>query len=280
MRLAIPATVPFLVLLSAAVTAADCKLSAQHDFEVDAAALDTLALHLGASDAWVEGVPGLAKVEVRARACASRQDWLDALGVEHAVEGGHLSVTPRTPTSTVNINLFGASYAWIELRIRAPARLALAVETGAGDVDVRGVASLDFDSGAGDLRVNDIAGPLVLALGSADVVGAGVGALELRRTGSGDVSLREVRGDAQLRSVGSGDIRLDSVAGSVTAGDVGSGDLTFERVGGDVKVDSIGSGDLSVRDVGGGLRVRAQGSGDIDHHGVRGPVELPPVHED
>ncbi|WP_306580873.1 DUF4097 family beta strand repeat-containing protein [Dokdonella sp.] len=260
--------------------AAECRFSAQRDFDVDAAALKTLALDLAASDVWVEGVPGLDKVEVRARACASRQDWLEALTVEHAVAADRLTVTPKGRDASVNISLLGSSYAWIELRIRVPQRLAVAVTTGAGDADVRKVAALEFKSGSGDLQVHDIAGAVVLALGSADASGANIGSLELRAVASGDVDLRQIRGDAKLGPIGSGDVVLDGVGGKVSAESVGSGDLELTHVTGDVQLESIGSGDLRVRDVGGNLRVARHGSGDIDYRDVRGKVELPGLNDE
>lgn len=193
----------------------------------------------------------------------------------HEVAGDRLTVTPHERDAAVNINVSGSSYAWIELRIRVPQRLAVAITTSAGNADVRKVAALDFESSSGDLAVQDITGALVLELGAADANGARVGSLDLRRTGSGDVELREIRGDARVGSVGSGDIMLDGVGGKVAVGSVGSGDLELTRVTGDVQVDSIGSGDLRVRDVGGNLRVAAHGSGDIDYRDVRGKVDLP-----
>jgi hypothetical protein len=56
----------FLVALLPAFAAAnECRFTAQHDFEVDAAGLKSVAFELGSTDVVVEGVPDLAKVEVR-----------------------------------------------------------------------------------------------------------------------------------------------------------------------------------------------------------------------
>lgn len=261
-------------LLPAAAMAENCQFTAQRDFDVDAAGLKTLALQLGPTDAHVEGVAGLAKVEVRGRACASRQDWLGQLTVEQQRDGDRLVVTPHEEHGT-NWSLGGSSYAWIDLRVRVPAGLAVDIRTASGDADVRGVAALDFKSASGDLRVSGIAGPFSAEVASGDIEGGNVGSFELRRTASGDIRLHDVHGDARVGSAGSGDVALEHVEGGVEVGSVGSGDLRLTHVARNVQVGSIGSGDVDADDIGGDFIVRARGSGDVNHRGVRGKVDVP-----
>ena len=269
---------PFVLLLAAvpglAVAADGCKFTAQRDFDVDAAGLRNATFKLGASDLHIEGVPGLAKVEVRARACASDQDWLAGLTVDQQRSGDVLTVTANTERNT-GWHWFESSYAWIELRVRVPAELAIATDGGSADVDARGLASLDFSAGSGDLEADRIAGALTTSAGSGDIRADDVGSVEVRRTGSGDITLRNVRGDARVARAGSADLRFEQVGGNVVVERVGSGDVTAEHVQRDVTIGSIGSGDIDVSEIGGNLTVRAKGSGDVHQSGVRGTVSLP-----
>ena len=271
----------FLAPLASVASAADnCKFTAQRDFDVDAAGLKTLALQLASTDAHVEGVAGLTKIEVRGRACASQQDWLDKLTVSQQRSGDRLVVTPHEEHDGMNWSISGSNYAWIDLRVRVPAALAIDIQSASGDADVRDVAALDFKSASGDLHVESIAKAFGAEVASGDIEGKDVGSLDLRRTASGDIRLRNVRGDARIGNVGSGDITLEHVDGGVEIGSVGSGDLNVSHVARDVRVNSIGSGDMSVEDVGGDFVVRSRGSGDLHQHGVRGKVDVPKDEEE
>jgi DUF4097 and DUF4098 domain-containing protein YvlB len=270
----------FLAPFVSVASAADhCQFTAQRDFDVDAAGLKTLALQLGSSDAHVEGVAGLTKVEVRGRACASQQDWLDKLTVEQQRSGDRLVVTAHEDHSGMSWGM-GSSYAGIDLRVRVPTSLAIDVHSASGDADVRGVASLAFQSASGDLQVDGIAGALVVEVASGDIEGKDLGSLDARSIASGDVRLRNVRGDARIGRVASGDVTLDHVGGVVDVGSVGSGDLRVSHVTRDVRVESIGSGDVEASDVGGNFTVVRGGHGDVRHHDVRGKVDVPKDRDD
>ena len=265
----------FLVFLMPALAVAnDCAFTAQRDFDVAAAGLKTVAFALGSTDVRVEGVPGLAKVEVRGRACASEQAWLADLTVDQQRGGDRLTVTPREQRNGSG-SWPHVSYAYIDLRVRVPASLAVDIQSGSGDADVRDVAALDFSGSSGDLQVAHIAGPLAVKVSSGDVTGEDVGGIDVRGTSSGDINLRDVRGDARVERAGSGDLSFDVVSGMVVIGSVGSGDVSVNRVGRDVTVDSIGSGDVNVSDVGGDFSVHANGSGEVHHRDVRGKVSVP-----
>ncbi len=270
----------FLISLVPAIAAAhDCAFTAQRDFDVDAAGLSTLALELGSTDAIVEGVPGLAKVELRGKICASDQAWLAGLTVDQQRAGDRLTITPHADRAS-NWSWFGSSYAYMELRVRVPATLAVNIKGSSGDAEVSGVAALNFDMNSGDLQVRHIAGPLTIEVSSGDVTGEDVGALEVQRTSSGDINLRDVRGDVKVGRSGSGDLHFEHVAGGVRIGSVGSGDVSLSHVGRDVDVDSIGSGDISVDGVGGDFTLHSRGSSDVHHHDVRGKVSVPRDNDD
>lgn len=265
-----------LLVVAGAASAAPCRYSAPRNVDLDAASLKSLVLKLGSTDAHVEGVAGLSRIEVRGTACASNPQWLDDLRIDTARNGPEATVTARTDRHDNNFNLFGSlRYAYLKLSVSVPPQLAVAIASGSGDVIAESLASLDFHSGSGDLKANRIAGALALELGSGDVDAHTVGSVDLRSTGSGDVAVSDVRGEARAGHVGSGDLHFSDVRGAVSLGSIGSGDMRLENIGGDVQVDSIGSGDLIVNDVGGNLRVDSTGSGDVSYHGVKGTVHVP-----
>ena len=277
MRKAIPWLAGLALLVVAGAAGADpCRYSAPRDVNLDATALKSLLLNLGATDAHVRGVAGLTQIEVRGTACASNPQWLDDLKIDTSRSGPQATVTVRTGDHDQIFSLFGFSrYAYMKLTMSVPPQLAVLLHSGSGDVTAESLESLDFHSGSGDLKAYQIAGALALQLGSADVEAHSVGSVELRGTGSGDVTASDIRGDARAGHAGSGDLHFSDVQGSVSVGSVGSGDLRLENIGGNVQVDSIGSGDLVVDGVVGNLQVGATGSGDVTYHGVKGTVHVP-----
>jgi hypothetical protein len=268
----VPALPLLLLLVPGLAVANDCRYTAQRDFDVDAAGLRRLEVTLHANDLVLEGAPGLAKVEVRARACASEAAWLADLTVEQHRAGDRLVIEPHPHERAFS---FGMGYAYIDLRVRVPQTLLAEIHSGSGDADVAHVAALDYQAGSGDLRVDHIAGPLNLEVGSGDVSGSEVGSVDARGTSSGDISITDVHGPVEVGGTGSGDLVFRRVGGSVHVGHVGSGDVSLDGVQGDVGIDAVGSGDVSVADVGGDFTVHALGSGDVHHHGVHGTVSLP-----
>ena len=131
----------------------------------------------------------------------------------------------------------------IDVTAFVPAAVAMRVDDGSGDAEISGIAALDLFDDSGDVRVEAIAGDVLLEDDSGDVAIVGVqGSLEIEDD-SGDVRVRDVSGDAFVRD-GSGDISVASVGGTVTLRD-GSGDI-FVAGAGDVRVESDGSGDVRI----------------------------------
>src|SRR6478736_3647484 len=249
-----------LILAAVSTTALadhDCKFKAERNLDIDPAGLKALTLVLGSSDAQVEGVAGIKRIEVRGKACASEEEWLKDLTVDQERGGDRVRVTTSKNRDGTHINLFGSSYAYIDLTVRIPVDLALEVDAGSGDADVGNVASLRFTSGSGDAIIYDIGG------------------LDVERVGSGDIRASNARGDIKVGHVGSGDVTFADVRGSVRIESVGSGDVGVRRTAGDVEIGSIGSGDVTVDGVGGNFIVHSAGSGDLHHHQVTGKVEVP-----
>ena len=272
-----------LILAAVSTTALadhDCKFKAERNLDIDPAGLKALALVLGSSDAQVEGVAGIKRIEVRGKACASEEEWLKDLTVDQERSGDRVRVTTSKNRSGTHINLFGSSYAYIDLTVRIPTDLALEVDAGSGDADVTNVASLRFTSGSGDLKAHHIVGDVLVKVGSGDAIIDDIGGLNVERVGSGDIRASNSRGDIKVGHVGSGDVTFADVHGSVRIESVGSGDVGVRHTGGDVEIGSIGSGDVTVDGVGGNFIVHSAGSGDLHHHQVTGKVDVPKRHQD
>jgi len=269
-----------LIALPLAAHADECKFTAPRNADLDAAGLKDLTLKLGSTDLDIQSASGLTKIEVRGTACASDESKLKDLQVDAHRSGDHATVDTSHNGGYINISLFGSSYAYMKLKVLVPASVAISVDSGSGDVDASDLASLDFHSGSGDLIADNIAGPLTLRLGSADVKARHVGSVDLQGTGSGDVHVNGVKGDVRADHSGSGDLGFDNVTGSVTIGGTGSGDIKLNSIGRDVDVGSTGSGDVTADDVGGNFSVHATGSGDIRHSNVKGKVSVPKSDDD
>jgi len=267
-----------LLLASSFATANECQFSAERNLDIDAAGLQALRMELGSSDLTVQGDPVATRIEVRGKACASEQAWLDELQIAQNRQGGKV-VVKAAPRPTHN-GWFGKHYAYLDFVVRVPASLAIEIESGSGDTHAANIASLAYQSGSGDLNLDRVAGAVSVTVGSGDVVANHVGSFKLGHAGSGDMHVADVQGDATIGHVGSGDLGFSDVHGSLRADSIGSGDITLERIGGDVIIGSIGSGDITAKTIGGGLTVRSAGSGDIHHSGVAGKVDVPKRHED
>lgn len=269
-----------LLVVASVAGAEECRYSAPRNADIDAAGLHSLMLRLGSSDLDIRGVQGLNRIEVRGTACASDQSWLKELQVSTGRSGDQATVDAEHHTNTSIFHLFDSSYAYMKLQVRVPADLAVHVRSGSGDVQANDLASLDFESGSGDLIADHVNGGLDLQLGSADVRASDVGSVTLHGTGSGDVHVSGVHGDVRADHSGSGDLDFSGVRGSVRIGSTGSGDVTLRDIGSDAEVGSTGSGDVTADDVGGNFTVRSTGSGDVRYHDVKGKVDVPDRDDD
>ncbi len=269
-----------LFIFATAAGAEECRYSAPRNADIDATGLRSVLLRLGSGDLDIRGVAGLNRIEVRGTACASNQAWLKDLQISTGRSGDRATVDAEHHTQTSFFNLFGDNYAYMKLQVRVPRALAVQIHSGSGDMQASGLASLDVDTGSGDLIADDIAGALELQLGSGDVRASRVGSVELHGTGSGDVHVDGVQGDVQADHSGSGDLYFSDVRGSVRVGSTGSGDVTFTHIGRDAEVGSTGSGDVTANGVGGSFTVRATGSGDVRYRDVKGRVSVPNQDDD
>lgn len=238
-----------------AFAAQPCKYEAPRQAQVDLAGVRGVQVEVRSYDLHVLGTPGAKQLQWQGRACASDAALLDRLQVSQRREGDQLILTLGGERG-VSFNLFGSSYASLDVHLTLPPELPLTVRVGSGDADVDGMTQLHGQVGSGDLHVRRITGALHASVGSGDIDASDIGSLQLGTVGSGDFKGQRIKGDAKVGAIGSGDVDL-------------------REVGGSVRVDTLGSGDLDVHGVGGDLSLGAKGSGDVDHSGVKGKVALP-----
>ncbi|TAL73159.1 MAG: hypothetical protein EPN56_03795 [Rhodanobacter sp.] len=248
------------VLLCAplAALAAPCKYEAPRHLQLDLAGVRGVQLEVRSFDLHVKAAPGTRQLQLNGRACASEASMLDRLQVNQRREGDQLIVTlggDRSGSGS-GFNLFGASYASLDVSVQLPPEMPTTVRVGSGDAWVSGLQQLASIVGSGNLHVSNISGAFSTSVGSGDVDANGVGSLKVGAVGSGDLKAQGVKGEANVGAIGSGDVKL-------------------RDIGGNVRVDTIGSGDLVVNGVGGSLSVGAKGSGDVNYSSVRGKVDVP-----
>ena len=263
-----------LLLVATAAGANECAFQEPRNLDIDAAGVAILEAKLESADMRFVGDPGVKRIEVRGRACASAQNRLGEVSIEQHRTGDTVTLTPHEARQN-NISMFGSNYAYLDVEVHVPRNMAVRVRSASGDVDARDLASLDFSSHSGDLVVDTIDGLLRVEVHSGDVKAKDIGQLDVVRSGSGDIQARHVRDDVHVGHVGSGDLNFTEVGKGVHVESVGSGDVTVHRAGGTVQIDSIGSGDVNANDIDGDFIVKSAGSGDIHHATVRGKVSVP-----
>ncbi len=264
----------FWLVLTLAVlgsVSAQCRFEAPRDLELDLSGVRSIRLVTGAGALSVTGSADTDALSARGRACASSRALLDDVRLSSSRDGDVLVVRAETPRTG-----FLFTYARLDLVVALPDTLPVEIDDGSGEVVVGDVASLRLTDGSGDLRVDGVAGDLVLEDGSGDVEIHGVGGqLEVVGDGSGDLLVTGVAGSLAIGRDGSGDIDITDVGGSVRVSDDGSGGIRIENVRGDVRIDADGSGDVDVRGVGGDFVFLRDGSGSVRYTDVAGTVEVP-----
>ena len=140
-------------------------------------------------------------------------------------------------------------------------KISVQGETGSGDAVFEGLAAIDYRTGSGDVTVRDVKGDVRATSGSGDFTASRIGGGLIVEVGSGNLLLDLIKGKSVVVTH-SGDIVGTGIDNDLTA-DASSGNvsLTFlsER---SVRAHS-GSGDINLRIPGGPFRVVGEtGSGD------------------
>lgn len=249
----------FCLLLLAALGSLQSAQS-RETLTLPGAGCNSLSIDCGAGYLKVRGEDNLEKIEVMAvlevRGIAESE--LPEFKKEYVElkldkSGGRAVLIAKIESGFSLETLFHGHDARIDLEVRLPRRLALRVDDGSGDIEIRGIdGGLDLEDGSGDMQVTDIDGSVKIDDGSGDMQLAGLkGKVEII-DGSGDIELKDAGGDVYVED-GSGEIKLYNISGSVEIDD-GSGGIDIDGVGKDVTIDEAGSGGVKIRNVKGKVR--------------------------
>lgn len=264
---------PLLLVSGSAFAWGDCEFTARRDATLDLAGAKKLALMTGAGDLRIVADASATTVMATGKACASSQALLDKIQLATMTEGGVPTMKADMPE--YEGSWLGNTYAWLDLEVRVPKTVAVALTDSSGDVEAEGLAALDAHDSSGDLKIRDTAGEVAVVDSSGDVVVRGAGSVHVRSDSSGDLVLESVTGDVLVDTDSSGDVDIEHVGGNAHVGNDSSGEIEFDDVKGSAIVDHDSSGSISAEDIGGDFIVRADGSGGVSHHGVKGRVDVP-----
>ncbi|MET0692286.1 MAG: DUF4097 family beta strand repeat-containing protein [Propionibacteriaceae bacterium] len=171
--------------------------------------------------------PGPDATVVEGSLNSSNDDFLNATQIRQDRDHLHITLPHR---------FFGASQA--HLRLGVPPGLSFNIATGSADITISAdIARSRVVSGSGDISL----------AGAEDIICT---------TGSGDVSISSVRGEAARVNTGSGDLRIDEAFCAVSVKS-GSGDVVVGRVQQSELQASSGSGDISIPATSGSVDLRS-----------------------
>ena len=268
-----------LALLPFAAQADDCRFSAERALDIDAAGLSTLHLDTSAGDLDVRAEAGLARIEVRGRACHSDEAGLAGIQLQQQRSGQQATVSVVIPDAGSNSGLFGNHHAYMDVRVRMPAGVRLDLRDSSGDLSVEGLrAGLELTDSSGDIELEDIGGGIEIADSSGDIEARRITSdLTVRSDSSGDIDIAGVEGNVLVREDSSGEIDLRDVTGDAEVNRDSSGDVSFDTIGGSARVGADGSGGIRADQVRGDFTVERKSNADgIRHSGVGGRVNVPP----
>lgn len=254
-------TVLVILLIFIAGLAAAHAAQSRETLTLAADGLKTLRIDCGAGYLKVQGVDGLAQIEVTAvvnvRGIADSE--LAAFKKEYVkltlkMNDGQAELIAGVDSESLWDKLFGgAPEVRIDLDVRLPRRLALDIDDGSGEVDVRDCdGRVQINDGSGDIRLTLIKGQVEIEDGSGQIELSRIAGRVQIEDGSGDIELDDAGNDVEIDD-GSGQIDLKGVLGSVTIDD-GSGDIVIDGVEKDVTIEEAGSGGVSIRNVKGKVR--------------------------
>jgi DUF4097 and DUF4098 domain-containing protein YvlB len=207
------------------------------DLTLSARGLEKLVIDAGAGSLDVTGIDGLKRIEVKATIVvpdAGVEDGKEIVARELVLSLKEVGGEARLKSDFAQRFWGSGSNRRVDLEVRAPASLALAIDDGSGSMDVANFTA--------DVRIDD---------------------------GSGSIDVRRV-GNLRIHD-GSGSIDVVGVNGDVFVND-GSGSISIDGVGGSVTIDD-GSGGIRVSDVAADLIILDDGSGGVTHSNIRGTVK-------
>ena len=249
-----------MIILLVAVLACVQAAQSRETLSLDASGCKSMHIDCGAGYLKVKGEDNLEQIEVKAilHVKGIAESDLPSFKKEYVTlkldkVGSKAVLTAEIESGFSLATLFGSHDARIDLEIRLPRRLALDVEDGSGDSEIRFIdGDLQLEDGSGDILLEEIGGSVEIDDGSGDMILTDLKGKVKIDDGSGDIELKNSGADVMVED-GSGEIRIFQVMGSVEIDD-GSGDIIIDGVEKDVTIEEAGSGDVRIRNVKGKVR--------------------------
>lgn len=233
-----------------------CKYEKKINETLDLAKSDLLTISAAAGDLDIVGVSGSGQAVIKARACASKKEWLEESKIV-TTPGNLAAIDVYLPNSDGGWLSLGSNYIWMDLVIEIPEDLALEVKDSSGDMSLKNVAVVKIKDSSGDIEVEKARDSFAIS------------------DSSGDIEVDGVNGDFTIESDSSGDIEVTDVHGSVLVMKDSSGDIEATDVSDNFIVERDSSGSISANDIGGDFRVLKDGSGGISSRDVEGETDIP-----
>jgi DUF4097 and DUF4098 domain-containing protein YvlB len=267
----LPIRTAFVAVAGLAATATfgnDCKFTADRSAGLDLAGIERVVILAGEGDLEVRGSGTAKRIEVRGKACATSQEFLDQTSLKVRRDGNVATIETDIPDAR------SRQQAWIDVGIALPATLSVEITDSSGDSELRDLRALQVKDSSGDLRIESIAEGVDVSDSSGEIVIDKAGSVKLQDS-SGNINVREVARDVDVSSDSSGDIEIQGVRGRVHIVQDSSGDIRVRDVKGSVDVETDSSGDIRVADIGGDFTVQDDGSGEVNYENVTGRVSVP-----
>ncbi len=257
----------------------DCKVRAERNAGIDVAGVEKVVLRTGAGDLKVQGSTSAGRIDAKGKACAAKQELLDASQVTVRREGKVVYVETALPQDKNGWSWGNNDYAYIDLDVSLPSGLPVEAIDSSGDAELSDLHSLQMQDSSGDLEIERIAGAVDVNDSSGDLDIERAGSVRVRDS-SGDIEIEDITRDVTVLVDSSGDMRISRVQGNVQVDQDSSGSIRVEEVKGNVKVDSDSSGDIYAGGVGGDFTVSEDSSGTIGHGSIAVKITVPSNHAD
>lgn len=221
---------------------------------------DELSIATSSSDIFLRvGSGNEARVEVLGKG-SDVEEGFERLNFSVERDGGTLVVkTEREGGGWFS----SGNRASFDIVITAPERLALAVATSSGDIEIRRLeGAMDIATSSGDIELGSMRGAVSVATSSGDFEGDRVDGEVDFSTSSGDFSVDEVRGARVAFVSSSGDFEADRVDVDQFEVSTSSGDISVDMLVGNASI-TTSSGDIEIDEMEGALAVSTS-SGDLE----------------